>query len=273
MSKLLKSQLLNLLFFIVMLTGQAKAKDYGGPYRPYSSELENGGGRIFLGWDEAAFAKLSIENVQLKQAYAKVFGSADGVDLYSVLPELQDALADMRRRGDTVTPMLLKLMSENQETGFESNVLVNIASVGTISLEPYLEYARRVLRERTTTMSAGLAGCAASLLRTHGTKEDAELLRWVIEMRPFLADSVIRELDGLNRRLGLPQQNTRPMLRDSYSVPGAFEEGSQRDSKKVSIPNEEKPLHAPTRLLWVLLPLGLLVLLWLNVKSHKPTKL
>ena len=33
-------------------------------------------------------------------------------------------------------------------------------------------------------LNAALAGCASILIAAHGTKEDAELLKWVMETRP-----------------------------------------------------------------------------------------
>ena len=206
---------------------EVDAEDYAGPYRPRADELRCNLLREFIGWDEGAFAKLTLDDSRLKRAYASVFEMAVGKKLLYGEPEWDQALADMRKRGDSITPMLLKLMDENQETGVESSILVKISSVGTVNVEPYLEYARRVLRDRTQTMSATLAGCASNLLAEHGTEEDTKLLKWVMETRPYVADSVTRELDALNRRLGLPKQGTRPPLRES-----SWENGKDINSRR-----------------------------------------
>ena len=264
-----KSIVCKLLCLIVSFASQVNAEDYPAPYRSYSAELTRDKLNEFDGWDEAAFARLSIEDPVLKRAYHTVFGSVVNDYMRFDEPELNAALADMRRRGDTLTPMFLKLMDENQETGFESLVLVHISNIGTINVAPYLEYARRVLRERTQTMNAGLAGCAADLLAKHGTKEDGELMKWVMETRPYVADSVTRKLDALNRRLGLPKQGTRPPQREVPSADGTSGGDSRRQVKRPPVPIQEKSPSGTSWLVWTFLGLvvsGLLVFVLRNRK-------
>jgi len=246
-----------------------KIKDHAGPYRPYSPELQGRWPKDLVGLDEAAFAQMSLDDVILKRAYLSVFLSGVGGKFQGLEPEISAALADMRRRGDTVTPMLLKLMDENQETRLEASVLVKIPEVGSIQLGPYLDYARRVLRERTHTMSGSLAGCAATLLAAHGTKEDAELLKWVMQTRPYVADAVTRELDELNRRLGLPKTSPRRTPKDHATTGGATSGNPQGTEGKPSGLVGVVQQAATHWLFWVLPVLGAAGLLWLVLRKRK----
>ena len=247
--------ILLLLHALAMTTGIVVAVDYAGPYRPYSAELKADEDQL-KGFNESEYARMSLEDPQLKLAYAAVFGSSINGGFYNLPPEVFAALADLRKRGDTVTPMLLQLMGENQETGFELHVLASIPAVGTIKIDPYLDYARHVLRERTQTMSAMLAGCASNLLAEHGTKEDAELMRWVMEQRPWLADSVTRKLDELNRRLNLPKQEVRAPLKGRPIAAVQSQEDSRSVGQKAPATSSNKEQEV-TR--WIVWPLAILV--------------
>ena len=243
-------------------------KNYAGPYRPYSPELIEVSNEL-KGMDEAAFAKLSIDDPLLKRAYHDVFNTAVAGNLNMTLPELKAALSDMRRRGDTITPMLLKLMNENQETGLEVCVLVGISNVGTLNTEPYLEYARNILSKRTHTMSASLAGAASVLLSLEGTKEDAMLMDWVMEQRPWLAASVKLGFDELNRRLGLPKRESRLPLKERRSTsesPNGTSGGMEHKTPAVTAANE---LKAPPWVAWALTILIAGGLIWQVFNQRK----
>ena len=245
-----------LLFSLIFLFGDwACAVDYAGSYRPYSMELKRD--RIELeGLDEGDYARMSLDDIRLENAYISVFQSSMSNQFDNLEPEIVAALADLRKRGDGVTPMLLKLMDENQETGFESAILIYVPAVGTINIDPYLDYARKVLRERTQTMSAVLAGCASNLLAQHGTKNDAELMKWVMETRPWLADSVTRNLDELNLRLNLPKQEPRPSLRGTAES-SDLSNGNSRTVKHKILPATNNKEHDSTP--WIAWPLAILV--------------
>ena len=246
-------------FFIFSLFSSANSeskKNHAGPSRPYSADLASADIDELKGLDETTFSKLSPEDPLLKRAYHFVFLAAVAGNFHTIPTELHGALSDMRRRGDAITPMLLKLMNENQETGLEICVLVGISNVGNIDLEPYLHYARKLLRERTQSMSAGVAGTASILLASEGNKEDAALMKWVMESRPWLADSVTRELDSLNRRLGLPKQESRPSLKDRPPT-------SQEPSSEFQSVDQNAPALAdkenPETIRWIGWSLALLV--------------
>jgi hypothetical protein len=256
-------------FFALTCANSQDRKNQSGPYRPYSAELYPNNNDEFLGMDEADFAKLSLEDVLLKRAYHSIFNTAVGGNFITIPPQLNGALSDMRRRGNGITPMLIKLMNENHETGFEMNVLNIIPNVGNLDLEPYLNYARDTLRERTQTMNAGVAQVSAILLARKGTKEDAELLRWVIEERPYVAEVVIPELNTLNNRLGLPTQKTQPSLNDKPNTSEPQSSSPPRIEQKPSTAVATKKLESGGWIVWTLVILGLGSLLRVVLRKRK----
>ena len=72
---------------------------------------------------------MTLDDPLLKWAYASVFLESMG-PLEQLRPTLKLALADMRRRGEAVSPMLLRLISENQENRIEFSILGKIALLG-----------------------------------------------------------------------------------------------------------------------------------------------
>lgn len=62
-------------------------------------------------------AKMSLDDPLLKYSYYRVFGGSIGdfKQMPRMAPQLKLVLADMRRRGEAVSPMQLKLIEENQE--------------------------------------------------------------------------------------------------------------------------------------------------------------
>jgi hypothetical protein len=113
--------------------------------------------------------------------------------------------------------MLLKLMAENQENVIEYRILTQIEYLGTVRVEPFVDYARRLLRERTKTMTVYSAGAATLILGRHGTKEDEALLEWVLKERPFVDHDVNKSLRDLRARLNPPQPESRPERREKPS--------------------------------------------------------
>lgn len=210
----------------------AKSGDQPGPYRPMSPEMKSVDRALLDDLSADDLAKLSLDEPLLKWAYACVFLNSMG-PLEQLSPQEEIALADMRRRGEEVSPILLKLIEENQETRIEMSILGKIEYLDTVRLEPYLEYSRRLFRERTGTMNATVAEIASGTLARHGTKEDGELLEWVLKERPYVEYGVSKNLKLLRDRLA-SQPATRPERRDkptsssgSSTPPSAGEEGSQ----------------------------------------------
>ena len=185
-------------FSVCVVCNVADAEDYPLPHGPYSEEIEHFQGAT-KGIED--FSVLSTDDVALKVAYRRVFQCIDGDEFGSDEPETVAAFADLKRRGNAATPMLLKLMQQHQENSFESSILSGITAVDTIDPQPFVEYARAVLRERTATMNGFLAGQAARLLQKRGSSEDLKLLKWVVETRPYVAALVQPSIRALDLRL------------------------------------------------------------------------
>lgn len=191
-----------------------KNNDRGGPGGHMSAEMSEVSKNPDLVENLSAedLAKMTLDDPLLKWAYACVFTRS--WRLKELRPPQELALADMRRRGEEVSPMLLKLISENQETRIEFEILGQIEHLDTVRIAPFLEYARKLLRERTKTMTGGAAGVASSILGRHGTREDEALLEWVIKERPYVASLLTNDLKILRDRLNPPQSPSRPERRD-----------------------------------------------------------
>ena len=195
-----------------------KNNNRGGPRRPMSPEMDEVSNHPDLVTNLKAedLAKMTLDDPLLKWAYARVFLDSMG-PFEQLEPPLELVLADMRRRGEAVSPMLLKLISENQENNIESSILGKVGYLDTIRIAPFLEYARKLLRERTQTMTDYAAGAASYILGQHGTKEDEVLFEWVIKVRPYVAPDLTKDLKILRDRLNPHQPESRPVRRETPS--------------------------------------------------------
>jgi hypothetical protein len=174
-------------------------------------------------------AKMTLDNPLLKYCYALVFGSSLALGAFNQLdPQQELVLADIRRRGETVSPMLLKLIEENRETWIEWSILGKIEYLKTVRIDPFLEYSRRLLRERTRS---DVVGVAAVVLARHGTKEDIELFEWLLTQQPFAVTDVTNNLKILRDRLDALPSAPRPERREiplSNSGNDASRKGSEK---------------------------------------------
>ncbi len=197
------------------------------PGRPMSPEMRAVNPYDVDKLKEEDLAKMSLGDPLLKYAYVEVFTRSMN-HLHQMGAQQELALADMRRRGESVSPMLLKLIEENQETRIESSVLGHIGDLGTVRLEPFLEYARKLLRERTQST---VVAYASGLLASHGTKEDVELLEWLLKQQPFAVTDATDSLKALRERLNPPQPEIRPERRNGIThretTPGNAANGTQ----------------------------------------------
>ncbi len=146
----------------------------------------------------------------------------------------------------------------------------------TVNLDPYLEYARNILRERTQTMSASLAGCVSDLLSRHGSKEDVELLERILEERPFVAGSVSNGLKELKRRLDSPKQISRPMLKDRPPTSEAATDNSADSARRPSTAKGVEETPSKPWITWISFTIVAGVVLWRSVwktlmKTPAPT--
>lgn len=231
-----------------------KNNDRGSPRRPISPELNAVSSSVLENLGAEDLARMTLDDPVLKAAYVSVLmGSFEQME-----PPQELALADMRRRGEAVSPMLLKLISENQENRIEFAILGKVEALDTVSIEPFLEYARKLLRERTKTMSGEAGGVACYTLSRHGTKDDVALLEWVIEERPYVASEFTDGLKILRDRLHPPQPETRPERR---KIPSSNNNGDARSVESVKERQQAKGSATSRAKPWFVGGIILLVLL------------
>jgi hypothetical protein len=167
----------------------AVSKDYGIS-RAMITQLPDD--RKFSTLRENDFAKMSVDDSALQSVYLRLFTLAQGSDSaeWQLDPHIQAAFNDLKKRGDSATPMLLKLAGDNPDTHFEAALLFKIDQVTGMDMQPYVEYARGILDTRFSTMTPGLAGAAASFVLKKGNASDLERLHKVLEKRPYLAHTI-----------------------------------------------------------------------------------
>lgn len=262
---------------IISLTLLAKAEyqippetnDHPGPYGPRSKEMQEFNEDKMRGLTAEKLAKMSFDDPLLRYAYFNIF-SRNIREPDTLASEEAVVLEDMRRRGDSITPLLLELARQNQDTIFESALLQHIAEVGNLDLEPYLKYARTFLQERTQTMNSDLAECASLLLANHGTKEDLVLLERVISERPYVARGVSEKLKIFKERLERAKQATRPILRGEAPASEAATGNVAEKATKQSVANRDGHISTKSWMIWASFGMIIAAILIWRWKS-KPT--
>jgi hypothetical protein len=267
---------------ILGLTLQAKPEyqftpegsDHPGSYGPRSTEMQEFNEDKMRGLTEEKLTKMSFGDPLLRYAYFIIFSrhlrEPDTLNSEEVV-----VLKDMRRRGDLITPLLLELARQNQETIFESALLDKIAEVGNIDLNPYLEYARSLLQERTQTMNASLARCASMLLANHGSKQDLVLLEQVISERSYTAPGVTESLEFFKQRLERlerAKQATRPIQRDKPSANIAAVNSAAAEAVKQPVANISGNALTSSWMIWVVAGIVISGLVWLLLKIRHERK-
>jgi hypothetical protein len=212
-------------------------------------------------------AKMSFDDPLLRYAYFNIFSrnirEPDTLDSEEAV-----VLEDMRRRGDSITPLLLELARQNQETIYEQSLLYYIFEIGNLNLDPYLEYARTLLRERTQSMNSNLAEAASLLLANHGTKEDLDILEHVIAERPYVVRGVSEKVKIFKERLGRATQATRPMLRDKPSASVVAADSAAARAEKQSVANTSGNASTGSLMIWVIAGIVISGLVWLLLKMR-----
>jgi hypothetical protein len=146
------------------------------------------------GLKEEELRSMLLTDPKLRIAYAFLVRSALGgskiVD--GRTPEMVAALNDLKRRGDSATPLLLDIMAKNHNTLYEHMIPLIISRIGTIKMEPYVNYLREMIKTRPDEISASANEAALTIFIEHGTEEDVKLVQDLAKKRPFLAPSVER---------------------------------------------------------------------------------
>lgn len=172
------------------------SKDYGISRRMTTELVDDA---LLKNLRESDYAKRTLNDPVLQSAYIRVFLNVMDVTTGEGLrPELAAALNDLKRRGNTVAPVLLKLMKENPYSPFEDAALAAIY-IDTIDPKPFIEYARDALKTRWETLPPGTVGRIAYLLIHKGVPSDLDLLREVVKKRPYLTDPIESEITAAKR--------------------------------------------------------------------------
>lgn len=222
-----------------------------GRNRPLSQAYQQFDRDDLRGMTAERMAKMSSEDPLLRHAYIDIFLRTIR-EPNTLEREETVVLEDMRRRGDSITPLLLELARENQDSIFESALLDQISEVENIDLEPYLQYARTLLRERTQTINYTLAECASLFLANHGSKQDLALLEQVIAERPYTARGVTKSLEVFKRRLERVKQASRPILRGEPSASEAATGNVAESATKQSVANRDGHISTKSWMIWAL---------------------
>ena len=127
------------------------------------------------GLTAAKAAALGLDDPLLRLAYAELFiasfdGDSEIPRWYSV------AQADLRRRGDAATPLLLWLFDVHPSQQFREGLLLQIDSFPEIHTAPYVVAARnywQTLQMKTPPRTCYSIG---RLLSRHGSEEDLKIL-------------------------------------------------------------------------------------------------
>jgi len=149
------------------------------------------------GLKEEDLRDLPLSDPKLRIAYAFLVRAArSGLKIVDEsTPEMVVALSDLKRRGDSATPLLLDIMAKNHNTRYEDLIPLLVSRIGTIKMEPYLEYFRQMVKTRSEEMSASANEAAATVFLEHGTAGDAKMLEELATKRPFLAPSLERAFE------------------------------------------------------------------------------
>lgn len=211
--------------------------------------------RNLAGLDEKAYARMSLDDPLLHLAWWHLLGTMR--IKYSDEPTPRAALLDLRRRGDSATPMILKLMKDNQDSNFEG-VGFGAIEVGHLNPQPFVEYAQQMLRERALTSNAGNATIAVTILLDYGDKADRELVEWYAKARPYLGPTVKAKIWAHDQSHGI--KYPYPDTTETSEI-GEVPPPPPPSPHKPSVPNNDGSKVSVLPILW--LTAGGMILAWM----------
>ena len=188
--------LLALLFlvpFVASAKGGVTAKGQGEPLiaEKYPSGLT-----------ENDLKDLSLTDPSLRVAYIWLMRSAnpEGPIVDESQPAMVAILNDLRRRGDSATPMLLDILKKSHDSIYQDYMPGIIARVGTIKMDPYVEYLRKVIQDRPEGISPTFAGDALGIFFVYGTKEDVKMVEVLTKNGTGMAAAIKTAFEREQRR-------------------------------------------------------------------------
>lgn len=204
------------------------------------------------GITEDQLRELPLSDSKLRLAYFWLIRTANGgwqiTD--NRTPEMVEVLKDVRRRGDSATPLWLDIMDQNHDSHLECMIPHIIARVGTINMTPYVDYLRKMIQTRGDTINGTACEVALDLFFKHGNKEDVQMVDDLAKKRPFLAPFVQTAVEKEGRRYASPR--TKPSGTASSPEPAQVEvqRGSNKDLTTNRLPSEppEEPASSTTLL-------------------------
>jgi hypothetical protein len=261
------------------IVAAAKAADPSIPRKGLPTKFEDPSSLFAL--KEADFAAMMPSDERLKAAWVDLLcGVPNGFppDLRRDSPEVAEALKgpnpnrvhvffDLQRRGNSATPHLIQLATELAETDFEASVIGLMPTLPGIEVGPYVEYCRKLLRERPRSTQIIYA---AMLLSRHGNQDDISLIDKVAASRPFFRDSLQKSSTLLRSRLGSPPPTgSSPSGVSVSSQSQPMGNAKHAQGTKQAPPASEEPTSSTPWSIIVVLIFAAIGLLWLLLKNRK----
>lgn len=222
------------------------------------------------GITEAELGELSLTDSKLRIAYAALMRAPFSVIVANAEPrELMAVLYDLKRRGETATPLLIDMMKKNHNTDLEYSIVLAVHEIGTFRMDPYLEYLRDMVKSRADEINATANEVTAKIFLERGTSEDVQMMQELARKRPFLAPSLERAFEF--QRWKHPDQSK---AKETSSTPKSLADTLQAPTKAPEAkPTSPTPYEEPTSSTpWstiVLLMVAATGLLWLLAKNRK----
>ncbi len=207
---------------------------------------------------EEQLRDLPLSDPTLRVAYFMMVKGAVSELADKRYPRLLEVLKDVKRRGDTTTPLWLDMMAKNQETSLEYKIPLIIGRVGTIKMGPYVDYLRQMIQTRGDSINGTIFQVALDTFFEYGNKEDVQLALDLAKKRPFLADYVQSSLDTDRRRKagGAP----KPSSPETSPAPAQAKEQQAPEMAPTKAPapsGQEKGAASPSN--YLTMAVGLIV--------------
>ena len=233
-----------------------------GLHRPLPAEMVVDS-RNLGGLDERAYARMSPDDPLLHLAWWHLLGGM--LPHYGDEPTPRAALADLRRRGDSATPILLKLMSDNRDSDFECCAFSAI-NLAHLNPQPFLDYAQQMLRERTLSSYSENALRAVMVLLEHGEKADRDLVEWYALARPYLGPDIRLEMWSHDQSRGI--KYPQPRVEDT-PVATVVLPPPPPPHRKPLPPRNEGSKTGVVAIIWLIVGVIALAFVWLAMKRRK----
>lgn len=146
-------------------------------------------------------AQWDVSDPRLKETYERYL-AIDPEDFESWPRWALEIVEDWKRRGDSATPMLLRILEENINKLPGVNLLERVDSpVRKLDRDPFVSWARKAIDEKLEQLDDGFCIALAELLVHHGDANDLVRLVRIKVDKPKIRSSIDELLRVLTRRL------------------------------------------------------------------------